>query len=114
MAFEGSSTPGVRPILGPLRFVVLNAVQSQLATDRVVLAANHCGNLRLAFATHTQGRNLISLCLGQLSVLHHCFTLVGKAREGTGDGPAASTWLRQSAAVIFGIHEDSWSGSDNI
>jgi len=39
--------------------------------------------------------------LGQLSVLHHCFTLVGKAREGTGDGPPASTWLRQNAAVII-------------
>jgi hypothetical protein len=55
----------------------------------------------LAFAGQTQGRNLVSLCLGQLSVLHHCFTLVGKAREGTGDGPPASTWLRQNAAVII-------------
>jgi hypothetical protein len=55
----------------------------------------------LAFAGHTQGRNLISLCLGQLSVLHHCFTLVGKAREGTGDDPPTSTWLCQSAAVII-------------
>jgi hypothetical protein len=27
--------------------------------------------------------------------------LVGKVREGTGNGPPISTWLHQSAAVII-------------
>jgi len=101
VALEGSSTPGVRLTLRHLWFIAVNAVTPQLPTDRAVVAAKHHCDLSLAFAGHTQGRNLVSLCLGQLSVLHHCFTLVGKAREGTGDGPPASTWLRQSAAVII-------------
>ncbi len=45
----------------------------------------------VALAGHTKGRYLVPLCLGQLSVLHHCFTSVGKAREGAGNGPTAST-----------------------
>ena len=101
VALEGGSTPGVRLMLRPLRFMAVNAVPPQLTAERAAVAAKHCCNLSLAFAGHTQGRYLVSLCLGQLSVLHHCFTLVGKAREGTGDGPPASTWLRQSAAVII-------------
>lgn len=101
VTLEGGSTPGVCLMLSPLGLVASNAVPSQLAADRAVVAAKHCCDLSLAFAGHTQGRILVSLCLGQLSVLHHCFTLVGKAREGTGDGPPASTWLRQNAAVII-------------
>ena len=101
VTLEGGSTPGVCLMLSPLGLVASNAVPSQLAADRAVVAAKHCCDLSLAFAGHTQGRNLVSLCSGQLSVLHHCFTLVGKAREGTGDGPPASTWLRQNAAVII-------------
>ena len=101
VALEGGSTPGVRLTLRHLWFIAINAVTPQLAADRAVVAAQHCSDLSLAFAGHTQGRNLISLCLGQLSVLHHCFTLVGKAREGTGDDPPTSTWLCQSAAVII-------------
>ena len=50
---------------------------------------------------HKQGGNLVSLFLGQLSVSHHCFTLVGKANEGTGNDPPSSTSLSQSAAVII-------------
>ena len=101
VALEGGSAPGVRVALRHLWFIAVNAVTPQLAADRAVVAAQHFCDLSLAFAGHTQGRNLVSLCLGQLSVLHHCFTLVGKAREGTGDGPPTSTWLRQSAAVII-------------
>jgi hypothetical protein len=44
------------------------------------MATEYFGGLSLAFAGHTQARNLISLCLGQLSVLHHCFTLVKSVR----------------------------------
>jgi len=101
VALEGGFTPAIGLMLRHLRFIAMNAVTSQLTADRAVVAAQHCCDLPLAFASHTQGRNLVSLCLGQLSVLHHCFTLVGKAREGTGDGPPTSTWLRQSAAVII-------------
>jgi len=35
--------------------------------------------------------------------------LVGKVREGTGNGPPISTWLHQSAAVIIWIHD--WTTS---
>jgi len=101
VALEGGSAPSARLTLRHLWLIAVNAVTPQLAADRVVVAAQHCCDLSLAFAGQTQGRNLVSMCLGQLSVLHHCFTLVGKAREGTGDGPPASTWLRQSAAVII-------------
>lgn len=101
VALEGGSTPCVRLILRSLRFIAVNAVPPQLTADSTAVAAKHSRDLSLAFAGHTQGRYLVSLCLGQLSVLHHCFTLVGKVREGTGNGPPVSTWLRQSAAVII-------------
>ena len=69
------------------------------------MAAQHLGNLALTLPRHKQGGNLVSLFLGQLSVSHHCFTLVGKANEGTGNGPPSSTSLSQSAAVIICIQE---------
>ena len=47
------------------------------------------------------GLNLVSLSLGQLSVSHLLFTLVGKGDEGTGRGPPTYTQLYQSAAVII-------------
>jgi hypothetical protein len=66
------------------------------------VASDYCGNLSWGFAGHAQGQNLISLCAGQLSVLHHSFTLAGKVREGNGNGfPIFIWWLYQSAAVII-------------
>jgi len=64
VALEGGSTPGVGLMLRHFWFIAVNAVTPQLAADRAVMAAQHCCDLSLAFAGHTQGRNLVSLCLG--------------------------------------------------
>ena len=76
-------------------------VATQLPAYGAAVATQHLGNLALALPRHKQGGNLVSLFLGQLSVSHHCFTLVGKANEGTGNDPPSSTSLSQSAAVII-------------
>jgi len=69
--FKGLSAPGHRPLLRVLRIVARGAVSPQLSADRAVMATEYFGNLSLAFAGHTQGRNLISLCLELETALTH-------------------------------------------
>lgn len=102
VALESRSTPDVHLMLSHLGLVALDPILRQVAADGAVMATEHRCDLSLAFAGLTKGRDLVSLFLGQLPVLPpHCFTLVGKAPEGTVDDPPASIRLGQSAAVII-------------
>ena len=88
--------------LSLLRAVAIGAaVTSNLSRDRATAAPNHLGYRSKAALVLQAGLNLVSLSLGQLSVSHLLFTLVGKGDEGTGGGPPTSTRLHQSAAVII-------------
>jgi hypothetical protein len=97
-------------LLAPVRAEVLSlfravavgtAVAPNFSRDRATAAPNRLGYRTKAALVLQAGLNLVSLSLGQLSVSHLLFTLVGKGDEGTGGGPPTSTRLHQSAAVII-------------
>lgn len=95
-------TPLLRELVGLIWLITCRTtVTSYFTANGRAVTAPFVGNLALTFPCYKQGAYLVSLCLGQLSVSHRCFTLVGKANKGIGNGPPSSIRLYQNAAVII-------------
>ena len=102
VGLASATTALVTALLGLIRAVLpINAVSPDLTRDRAATALELLSNGSKTALVLQAGLNLVSLSLGQLSVSHLLFTLVGKGGEGTGGGPLSSTGSRQSAAVII-------------
>lgn len=71
MGFVCALAPVPGQATGFRRFVLIQtSIATQLPTDRRTVAVDLPGYLPLAPAYAQEGRNLVSLCLGQLSVSH--------------------------------------------
>jgi len=71
MGFVSTFTSMPGQATGFCRFVLMQAsIAPQLPTDSRAVAVDLSGYLPLAPAYTQEGRNLVSLCLGQLSVSH--------------------------------------------
>jgi len=94
---------GCLPELSPLGLVASNAFPSQLAADRAVCGAKHCCDLSLGFCRHTQGRNLGTLCLGQVvgTFITASLWSVKPPVRVPADGPLPLYWFTQNACSYY-------------
>jgi len=92
MRFVSALAPIPGQAAGSRWFILIQmSIATQLPTDGRAVAVDLPGYLPLAPAYSQKGRNLVSLCLGQLSVSHGSLHFGRKANEGTGNGPSTST-----------------------